>query len=151
MVTKKKVVKKKKKKEKKATLKRAVGRIYGLSVHSTWAKLFEDNERLPRKKKLTDAQIAGTMKKEFPNNVNNLYNEKGVKAARYRYNLDGLHKGGEPPATRSKQYDQDGNEVIGRASRKPKKVKKEKKKVKKTKPKLMKSVEEQVSADEMIA
>lgn len=92
------------------------GRIFGLGINKTLEKLFRMNERIDKRKRMTDAEIARQMKSEFGQYQNQRKvwsGNAGVSAVRKRrseYNR-GVWPGCEPPTKEyvSFSYDEEGN------------------------------------------
>jgi len=74
--------------------KRPVGMKTGLGIQSAWAYVLNQNEKVPKVKKLSDEQITDWMKTEFPGRESNIFNQ--VQAVRNKYNKGGLTKGEIP-------------------------------------------------------
>jgi hypothetical protein len=91
-----------------------VGKTMEMGVFSTWASVFDANESHPKKKKLTDEQIAAFMIAEFPKHDTKLFKllKAGVmhrvQAMRASYNRGQFTKGVKPKKV-SHRYDKSGN------------------------------------------
>ena len=90
---KKKKKKKKPPKEPKEPIQQApapVGVTSGVGVSETWIRVFEKNEQVDGKDRLTDEQISQFMNSEFPDQDAKIFGR--VEIARGRYNRGGFHK-----------------------------------------------------------
>ena len=90
---KKKTKKKKPPKEPKEPIQQApapVGVTSGVGVNETWIRVFEKNEQVDEKDRLTDEQISQFMNSEFPDQDAKIFGR--VEIARGRYNRGGFHK-----------------------------------------------------------
>ncbi len=85
--------KKKKPKKPKEPIQQApapVGVTSGVGVNETWIRVFEKNEQVDGKDRLTDEQISQFMNSEFPDQDAKIFGR--VEIARGRYNRGGFHK-----------------------------------------------------------
>ncbi len=102
---------------------RSAGKKYGMGVCQFWAYLFELNESLPKKRKMTDEEIKRQMLLEFPDRKAVLklgeIGKKGtVTVNHYRqlYNMGRLTSD-IPPAVRSVRYSLKGLPVNPRTGK----------------------------------
>lgn len=105
----------KKKVAKKASDKKSPAKSKGPRLNKAWADLFAENERLPKAKKMTDAQLTKRMEEIFPSKKGKSTLEL-VHAIRCVYNkgTNMFLKFG-PAKTPSRRYDEDGGVIEGRA------------------------------------
>lgn len=90
-----------------------IGKTSGMRVQAFQDKLMKDNY----KAKLTDAQLAAAMRKEFPNAV--AFEEKHVAGIRSQFNNGRrASQEGAKPAKPLPKFDDEGNEVNPRAGAK---------------------------------
>lgn len=87
-----------------------------------WAKVFAQNERCLKAKRLTDFQINQKLRKAFPDKRSNSVTLVGKMHSVHRaaYNAGCFHDG-KPPKRQSREYDNCGEIVVRRPGRKPKK------------------------------
>lgn len=132
---------------KKAKAKKAdskyIGKTTGMRVQAFQDDLMKKNY----KAKLTDAELAEAMRKEFPNAV--AFEEKHVAGIRSQFN-NGRRPSqeGAKPAKPLAKFDDEGNEVNPRASAGTKKAKGDGKKVGKKKTAPVEEEEEEVEEEE---
>jgi hypothetical protein len=91
--------------------RKLVGRTTQVGVGTTWAWIFEQNEKSSKADKLTDEGIAKFMKSEFKGRESAIFDK--VQAVRGKYNVGGL-TGGAVPNRQSRRYDDQGNPVAVR-------------------------------------
>lgn len=94
----------------------------GVGICTYFAFLFRSNEIAPKKKKLTDEQIAIAIEKEFPNrptafSFRGPNKNKTINEYRLKYNR-GCFTYNQIPELYSYRYDSMGNRVDGRTGRK---------------------------------
>jgi len=90
------------------------GKKWGLTIGETWHKIFSDNEKAPKAKKLTDEQIHKWMSVEFPGRKSMDFKDvAGVQRARSYYNRGKFdpESWDIPPKMLSRPYDKDGNPI----------------------------------------
>lgn len=109
------------------TFKGCVGATLGKSIKDTWIYLFEQNEKLPANKRLSDKEITDFLYKEFPGRNSAVF--KAVSSVRSKYNRGGF---GFVPKTPSKPYNEKAKTAKKAKAEKPVK-KKSNKVVKKVK------------------
>lgn len=85
-----------------------------------WAKVFAQNERCVKAKRLTDAQINYKLRKAFPNKRSDSVTlvSKVHSVHRAAYNAGCFHDG-KVPKRQSHEYDSHGEPVIRRPGPKP--------------------------------
>jgi len=87
----------------------------GIGITQYFITLFEANEFLPLKQRMTDDSIASKIAREFPDRKSaqdfmNNKAKKTVNSYRYRYNSGKFTKG-VPPSILSLRYNQEGTPV----------------------------------------
>ncbi len=98
--------------------KREIGKTLSLSINATWVHLFQTNAKVKRVDRMTNQQMLDFMVKEFPMKKGTTnFTLRGVVVYRSMYNAGRL-TGGEAPAKRSVQYDEEGNVKQGRGLKK---------------------------------
>jgi hypothetical protein len=93
----------------------------GLGICSYFVALFQANELAPKRKKLTDDQIAILVEKEFPHRASaKVYRgnnkKRTINEYRHRYHT-GKFTNGVIPSIYSFRYDKDGDRVDGRTGK----------------------------------
>lgn len=92
---------------------RPLGVTTGLPIRMYWCLLFQQNEKAPKAKKMTNEQIAAAMKKEYPGRDSAVFDS--VAYVRRQFN-QGILTRGMKPKYESHAYDAEGNVQEGRAS-----------------------------------
>ena len=82
-----------------------VGRTLGLSIRGTYACVFALNSWVPKKKRLTDVEIACCIASEFPSRKSTISQPDKMKIHRKYYN-DNVKLPTDPPSV---SYDQSGD------------------------------------------
>lgn len=93
--------------------RRSRGKTTGMGVNEYICALFELNERLPTKKKMTDEALKQQFMEEFPDrpSTQSLKDKKiSMNYYRLKYNSGRFTKG-NPPEIRSHRYDYDGRKL----------------------------------------
>lgn len=99
------------------------GRSYtNIGICTYFAMLFRMNELAPKKRKMTDDQIAAEIEKEYPNRPSAFCfrgpnKRRTINEYRLKYN-SGRFTNGTSPANPSYRYDSMGNRVDGRTGKK---------------------------------
>lgn len=96
--------------------KRSAGKTLGLGIGETWVKLFSNNEKLPRAKKLTDKQISAFMFAEFPDKKSAIFNAVSTVRSRIRR---GVKVGGVEVKFESFPYDEQGMKIVAKKAAPP--------------------------------
>ena len=102
---------------------RSEGKKYGLGICQFWVYIFELNERLPKKRKMTDEEIKRQVREEYPNrkSIKKLgpVGGRGTTTVNYHRQLynGGRYTRGIPPKVISYRYGADGNEVNPRTGK----------------------------------
>lgn len=100
------------------------GKSYtNIGICTYFAMLFRMNELAPKKRKMTDDQIAAEIEKEYPNRPSaqcfrGPNKKRTINEYRLRYN-SGRFTHGTPPTIYSYRYDSMGNRVDGRTGKYP--------------------------------
>lgn len=89
-----------------------IGKKSKLNVRQTWCKLFADNEKCAKGKRMTDEQITEAIKAEFPDRRPKVFDTPHV--VRALYNKGQLSN--PVPSKQSQRYDKNGD-VLERASK----------------------------------
>ena len=102
---------------KKQAAHKELGDTSGLGITAYFVMLFQSNELIAKKDKLTDIQIARRVAKEFPRRptaqleqFTGVDKKHTINSYRYRYNT-GVFTRGIPPVNRSYRYNAQGNIV----------------------------------------
>lgn len=110
----------------KPTIDKSKGTSLGMGVCAYFALLFESNEKLPPKKKMTDEVIAKKMRAEFPDRKSSFFSGKPWKSGfqdtvnqwRQKYNRGNLTRDLIPTIC-SFRYDEQGQIVDFRSGKYP--------------------------------
>ena len=92
-------------------IKKGSGSDRGPGVAETWVRLFEQNERAAKGKKMTDEDITAELNRTFPKKKSKIF--KAVASVRSKYNAGGFN-GGKRPAVQSFRYDTNGEQLAPR-------------------------------------
>jgi hypothetical protein len=96
---------------------RICGKTLGLNIKATWIKIFQENERVSKAKRLTDTALAKIMVREFPGRTPKDFLPEGVRHVRAAYNAGAWNP--QPPKIQSSAYTPQGEKLAVRRGRQP--------------------------------
>lgn len=87
----------------------------GVGVQAAWCAIFEANEKLAKKSKLTDEGITKVLGQAFPGRKSDVFSR--VQGVRRKYNTGGFTQTDGVPSTLSNRYDEEGNVTTARGKK----------------------------------